>query len=148
MAFLRSRSAVAAAMAALPLSGHSPVSTRNQLKQNQTIAVGGIGGDGGTAGNVVVTNNGQIVATGEGSYGIVAQSVGGGGGNAGAAINASLSATGLAGNALNGLLGAIGGGQGGKAGTAYRQPERHHRRQRRTTRARPSFRRSAAAAVP
>ena len=45
-----------------------------------------VGGDGGSAsaGNTVTVNNaGQIATAGDGSYGILAQSVGGGGGNGG-----------------------------------------------------------------
>ncbi|WP_417318676.1 hypothetical protein [Emcibacter sp.] len=46
------------------------------------IAVGGSGGDGNISGDVYVENSGSIEVFGNGSYGIFAQSVGGGGGNA------------------------------------------------------------------
>lgn len=47
------------------------------------ISVGGFGGKGGHGGAVNVTNNGTIVALGQGGYGVFAQSVGGGGGDGG-----------------------------------------------------------------
>lgn len=43
----------------------------------------GAGGNGGNAGQVSVTNSGQIVVTGDQSFGIIAQAVGGHGGKAG-----------------------------------------------------------------
>ena len=45
-----------------------------------SIGIGGSGGDGATAGDVVVTHNGTIITNGADTYGIYAQSVGGGGG--------------------------------------------------------------------
>ncbi|MEQ5787557.1 autotransporter outer membrane beta-barrel domain-containing protein [Erythrobacter sp. NFXS35] len=45
------------------------------------IAIGGAGGNGNDAGNVVVTNSGSIFTSGEDAHGIFAQSLGGGGGN-------------------------------------------------------------------
>ena len=47
------------------------------------VGIGGMGGASGKGGNVTVTNSGSITTTGTGSYGIFAQSVGGGGGVAG-----------------------------------------------------------------
>src|SRR5690606_26294911 len=49
---------------------------------------------GNAADNVKVTNTGEIDVSGSGSYGVLAQSVGGGGGNGGLAV--SLSMKGLA----------------------------------------------------
>lgn len=74
------------------------------------IAVGGSGGDGGVGGAVTVENHGVISASGKNSFGIFAQSVGGGGGN-GAGYMASGKGT------LSGKL-TIGGsgGAGGKGG--------------------------------
>lgn len=54
-----------------------------------SLAVGGQGGDGNTSGNVTVTNGGSIEVFGDNSYGIFAQSVGGGGGDGGHAISLS-----------------------------------------------------------
>lgn len=48
------------------------------------VAVGGGAGNGGTGGNVQVTNTGAIVTTGADAYGVYAQSLGGGGGIGGA----------------------------------------------------------------
>ncbi|WP_395744507.1 hypothetical protein [Prosthecobacter sp.] len=50
------------------------------------IAIGGQGDDGGKGGEVKVLNTGTIHVTGEGAYGIYAQSVGGGGGDGGFAV--------------------------------------------------------------
>ncbi|MBS0473204.1 MAG: hypothetical protein JSR60_19195 [Proteobacteria bacterium] len=47
------------------------------------VGIGGKGGAGGNGGQVMLTNNGAIDTTGDGAYGIFAQSVGGGGGTAG-----------------------------------------------------------------
>ncbi|MDE2182707.1 MAG: hypothetical protein KGJ78_06765 [Alphaproteobacteria bacterium] len=57
------------------------------------ITVGGFGGAAGDGSTVTVTNEGVISTSGDTSYGIEAQSVGGGGGNGG---NASSGVTGLA----------------------------------------------------
>lgn len=82
------------------------------------ISIGGSGGDGSDAGNVDVINSGSIVTRGNGSHGIVAQSIGGGGGNAGV----GLALTGepgslIIGNTLAASLGATtmtgAGGEGG-----------------------------------
>lgn len=50
------------------------------------LSIGGSGGVAGDGGSVEVTQNGSVSTTGTSSYGIFAQSVGGGGGLAGAAI--------------------------------------------------------------
>lgn len=47
------------------------------------VSVGGGGAAGGNGGNVLVTNHGDITASGENARGIFAQSVGGGGGDGG-----------------------------------------------------------------
>ncbi len=67
------------------------------------LVVGGSGGDSGNGSQVVVNQSGNVTTLGDGSYGIFAQSVGGGGG--------------VAGNGEIGLKGQIGiGGSGGSAG--------------------------------
>ncbi len=53
------------------------------------LNIGGSGGDGNTAGFVRVDNTGAILVDGDNSYGIYAQSVGGGGGDGGMAISLS-----------------------------------------------------------
>jgi hypothetical protein len=53
-------------------------------------AVGGAGGAGSDGGTVDVNNSGNIRTTGGFSYGLIAQSIGGGGGNAGFAISGAV----------------------------------------------------------
>lgn len=55
-----------------------------------TLAVGGGGGEGNIGGSVLVNRSGDIETLGDGSYGIVAQSIGGGGGDGGGARSMSL----------------------------------------------------------
>jgi len=59
-----------------------------KLSITPTINVGGKGGSGGHGDTVTVANNGQIQTFGHRSYGVFAQSVGGGGGLAGSASGA------------------------------------------------------------
>ena len=54
-----------------------------------SMALGGSGGDGNVSGDVTVDNSGRIEVFGNGSYGIYAQSVGGGGGDGGLAATLS-----------------------------------------------------------
>ncbi len=82
--------------------------TEGQNKLNLNLSVGGAGADGQTGGKVKVTNAGTLHTTGTSSYGIFAQSVGGGGGIGGGATSddtVSISAN------------ANVGGKGGKGGT-------------------------------
>ncbi|MDQ0504524.1 autotransporter outer membrane beta-barrel domain-containing protein [Xanthobacter agilis] len=85
------------------------------------VAIGGSGGGGGTSGQVLVVNEGNICTgtcngivasstTAGGSYGILAQSLGGGGGNGGFGLSGSASAVAGASVAL--------GGSGGGGGSA------------------------------
>ena len=77
--------------------------------KNLSIIVGGNAGSAGNGGGVSVTNEGNITTLGEASYGILAQSVGGGGG-IGIATNQG-------GSAGAGFLGKVAiGGAGGAAG--------------------------------
>ncbi|KAA6185105.1 autotransporter outer membrane beta-barrel domain-containing protein [Thiohalocapsa marina] len=57
----------------------------NALQLNASVAVGGSGGTAAHAGQVTVTNSGDITTQTETAYGIYAQSVGGGGGDGGQA---------------------------------------------------------------
>jgi uncharacterized protein YhjY with autotransporter beta-barrel domain len=77
-----------------------------------SIALGGTGGGGGDADDVSVIRNGSIVTAGEKSYGIFAQSVGGGGGNGG------LSFSGAFGGVDSKNFTASIGGTGGNGGNA------------------------------
>ncbi len=54
------------------------------------VSVGGSGGSGMSSSSVIVENQNQIYTNGEGSHGVLAQSLGGGGGNAGMTINTLL----------------------------------------------------------
>ncbi|WP_185829160.1 autotransporter outer membrane beta-barrel domain-containing protein [Sphingomonas ginkgonis] len=54
------------------------------------VSLGGGGGDGNPGGDVTVANSGLIHTSGEGSFGILAQSIGGGGGNGGLTLSANL----------------------------------------------------------
>jgi outer membrane autotransporter protein len=56
-----------------------PIKSEGDLQ----IVAGGSGGSSGSGRDVVVKNEGRIVTRGDGSFGILAQSVGGGGGTAG-----------------------------------------------------------------
>ncbi len=55
-----------------------------------TFAIGGDGGNGNNGGTVTLNRSGAIETFGDGSYGIMAQSVGGGGGDGGSARSFSL----------------------------------------------------------
>ncbi|WP_169054295.1 autotransporter outer membrane beta-barrel domain-containing protein [Nitratireductor sp. XY-223] len=84
------------------------------------VAIGGKGGSGEDAGDVVVNNTGTIRTEGKNSHGILAQSIGGGGGNASlglAVANGSGNAIStLIANNLSMLVGSSGGGSGGLGG--------------------------------
>ena len=58
-----------------------------------TINIGGKGGKGGGGDSVAVTNTGMINTSGQRSYGVLAQSVGGGGGEGGFSLGISGSGT-------------------------------------------------------
>jgi len=76
-----------------------------------SVAVGGSAGTGGNADTVDVTMDGTLTTDGDQSYGILAQSVGGGGGTGGFAIAGSYGGAGI--NVNLGLGGS--GGVGGEA---------------------------------
>ncbi|MFM5924510.1 MAG: hypothetical protein ACKOPG_10025 [Novosphingobium sp.] len=54
------------------------------------INMGGAGGDGNTGGEVTVENSGFIFTSGESSFGILAQSIGGSGGNGGVVLSGNI----------------------------------------------------------
>jgi hypothetical protein len=82
---------------------------------NFSLQMGGSGGEGAEAGEVTVTNTGTIVTSGRRSFGIDAQSVGGGGGEGGAIISAGVTRGGSSRNLSMNL-----GGSGGDGGTGDR----------------------------
>lgn len=74
-----------AATLGTPIGGTPSINT--QTSYSATVNVGGAGGTGMTSGRVDVTNTGTITTPGRQSYGIRAQSVGGGGGDGGIVMN-------------------------------------------------------------
>lgn len=72
------------------ITGTLTLATGTEADPTMALNIGGAGGDGNSAGNVTVTNSGVIDVSGAGSYGILAQSVGGGGGNGGLAVALSV----------------------------------------------------------
>jgi hypothetical protein len=92
----------------------------NEKGTDITIAVGGSGGSGNTSGNVTVNNTGSIEVFGDRSYGIFAQSVGGGGGDQGSSISLSEPDSSVGGEegaeALIGLILSGSGGDGADSG--------------------------------
>jgi len=79
------------------------------------IAIGGAGGMGNDAGDVIVNNSGLIITAGEDANGIFAQSLGGGGGNM--SVGISLIFDPRINAAVNFLSNAIGFGLGAQEGT-------------------------------
>ncbi|WP_152523470.1 autotransporter outer membrane beta-barrel domain-containing protein [Sphingobium baderi] len=77
-----------------------------------STSLGGSGGAGGDGGTIAISNSGVVNTKGDLSYGVFAQSIGGGGGVAGMAVSGTLS------SGLDGLTSAIGGtgGAGGDGG--------------------------------
>lgn len=93
------------------------------LSYTANVGVGGSGGNGGTAGVVDVTNSGTIQTIGHRSFGILAQSIGGGGGTGGSVMSGSSAVgTSLSGGiglaALKGLTFEAGVNVGGSGGTS------------------------------
>ncbi|WP_297801945.1 autotransporter outer membrane beta-barrel domain-containing protein [uncultured Brevundimonas sp.] len=81
------------------------------------IAVGAAGGQGASSSNVYVDNLGLIQTSGQGSDGILAQSIGGGGGLGGAVRTLGIQVLGSKGGAQNTATMGIG-GSGGEGATA------------------------------
>lgn len=86
------------------------------------VGVGGFGAGGGDASTVNLTVTGNVVTSGSGSHGLLAQSVGGGGGNGGTNVSGALNVVtqgkGLGGSASIGVGGFGGTGGIGEAVTA------------------------------
>ena len=72
------------------------------------------GGSGGAASNVTLINAGNITTLGDRSYGVLAQSVGGGGGDGGFSVSGSLTS----GSSIGFSMGGNGSG-GGRGGNVY-----------------------------
>ena len=88
--------------------------TKTGKEASVVFGVGGFGGAGNTAGDVTITQKGQVMVDGANAYGVLVQSVGGGGGVGGLNVAASVN-TGTGPAKTDGL--AIAGGLGGKGGT-------------------------------
>ncbi len=86
-----------------------------------SVGVGGTGGTGGTGGETKATIGADVTTTGDGSSGIVTQTIGGGGGNGGLTVSASASGAGIGGGAISIGVGGTGGtgGEGGIVNTDY-----------------------------
>jgi len=76
-----------------------------------SVGIGGNGGSGGDGGTVTAGHSGSIATSGNRSYGVLAQSIGGGGGAGGFSVAGSLGAFGSVSVAIGGSGGA--GGAGG-----------------------------------
>jgi hypothetical protein len=87
----------------------TPASGGSNATVNLTTTIGGRGGVGGSGSNVLVASTGRIDTSGQASYGILAQSIGGGGGNAGTSQAPDSTSTNWS---LNLTLGGSGGGAG------------------------------------
>ncbi|MEJ0008953.1 MAG: hypothetical protein WDM77_21960 [Steroidobacteraceae bacterium] len=81
------------------------------LAPSAQLAMGGAGGTGNDASTVTVYSGNSVITRGNDSYGILAQSVGGGGGNGGFAVAGSI-------NLSGGNLGIAMGGNGSYGGDA------------------------------
>ena len=92
-------------------NGGFSLSASGATGDSSTTSVGGSGAGGGTGGTVLVTNSGSIITEGALSYGVYAQSIGGGGGNGAFSVAGTLSENG------SGTTSSIGGtGDGGGDG--------------------------------
>ena len=88
---------------AAAIAGTTPLGTTQALSTyNLGIAVGGNGGTGSAGGTVTLTRNGNVGTTGNGSIGLLAQSIGGGGGSGGSARSASTNLATTCGNLIVG----------------------------------------------
>src|SRR5690606_8490363 len=92
--------------------GLRPTTTSSQ--PSLVFGLGGSGGAGNTSGNVQATQAGRIMVEGEGSTGVLAQSIGGGGGNGGLNVSGSFALARRSNAAAIGIGGL--GGDGASAG--------------------------------
>jgi hypothetical protein len=71
-------------------AGDAKAKSTGDTSLNTKITMGGAGGNGGDGGNVTATNSAATIITlGDGSIGLMAQSIGGGGGRAGGAAGST-----------------------------------------------------------
>jgi hypothetical protein len=96
-------------------AGDAKAKSTGDTSLSTKITMGGTGGNGGDGGNVTATNSAAAIITlGDGSIGLLAQSIGGGGGRAGGAAG---STSGSGDFTANVAIGGNGGG-GGSTDTA------------------------------
>ena len=98
-------------------SGGAASAMTASAQLNISLAVGGTGGTGATAGDVFVQNDGQILTQGSDAWGVLAQSIGGGGGDGGASKAYALQAA-NSGEAPSLNMTVAVGGNGGTGGDA------------------------------
>ena len=79
------------------------------------FGIGGFGGAGNASGDVIATQNGQVMVDGYEAAGIIVQSVAGGGGDGGLNVSAALNNAGAGKSKLTGV--ALAAGLGGTGGT-------------------------------
>ncbi len=77
-----------------------------------SVGVGGSAGGGGSGGNVIGTLTGDLETSGEGSDGVVVQSIGGGGGNGGFTADGAISGAGSGAGSVSIGVGGSGAGAG------------------------------------
>ncbi|KAB7647709.1 hypothetical protein [Polymorphobacter fuscus] len=94
--------------------GGAGVGKSNGVDLAGNVTIGGKGGNGGSGGQVTLTNNYQVTTYGTDSYGVKAQTVGGGGGEGGTASGNANAAAGGDANSIS-MPAAIG-GSGGSGG--------------------------------
>ncbi|MDZ8118801.1 hypothetical protein [Pontiella agarivorans] len=95
-------------------SGGQSIAASVSDKVAGSWSMGGAGEKGGDAGTVTVNSSGSVITDGTHSYGILAQSVGGGGGDGGTSIAGSGAVNGAVAVSIGGL-----GGPGGFGGNVY-----------------------------
>jgi len=92
------------------------ITTSSSTKEPALVfGVGGFGGAGNASGDVIATQNGQVLVDGFEAAGIIVQSIAGGGGDGGLNVSAALNNAGAGQSKLNGV--ALAAGLGGTGGT-------------------------------
>ncbi|MDT8442460.1 MAG: hypothetical protein RQ723_12480, partial [Desulfuromonadales bacterium] len=102
----------------MSFAGNLLVGKKTTVGIESAIAIGGSGGTGNTGNDVLVDNSGSIETFGNSSYGILAQSIGGGGGNGATAVAGSFVPTSPAGLLESTFLSVGVGGSGGDGALA------------------------------
>ena len=101
-------------------NGGAGIGKTNGTNLAVNVTIGGSGGNGGSGGQVTLTNNFQVTTYGSDSYGVKAQTIGGGGGEGGAASGTAKATAGGDANAIS-MTASIG-GSGGSGGDGSSSP--------------------------